>query len=410
MSNYNPRGGYENRSLLKEAIANRLVREFELESLYKSPEVAAVEVMHKYDGTRQDMAWVLMGDSIAKSGEVFAFIDNVIKQFNPQRPGKGLGQANRQQAMDMLPGFQEESAPGAGDGSAALSGGASQQTAGGNQQSHAPKQGLGSRFKTWAKERAMPAMGRGLRHLGAFTAGGIAGGPLGALGGLGASMAQAHRGKQTGQYGKVMGGEGGLGQLAGDAAKQGMVGVKNAAGQQAQNFQTGQGAMGKIGQAAGAAKILGGKALQGMKNMASNAAQGVSNAMNQAGQQQQANLQQQNPDLARQQLRLQNANAQPPQQPQQPAAGGAPPAGGTPLQGDPNAQPQQGEIAQANPSAIQQITDSQGPQTPADGGQAPLGGQPGMFANAGNQAQQNLQQIQTSNDTFSRINDILKGW
>ncbi len=351
MSNYNPRGGYENRSLLKEAIANRLVREFELESLYKSPEVAAVEIMHKYDGTRQDMAWVLMGDSIAKSGEVFAFIDNVIKQFNPQRPGKGLGQANRQEAMGMLPGFQEESAPGAGDGSAALSGGASQQTAGGNQQSHQAKQGLGSRFKTWAKERAMPAMGRGLRHLGAFTAGGVAGGPLGALGGLGASMAQAHKGKQSGQYGKVMGGEGGLGKLAGDAAKQGAVGVKNAAGQAKQNFQTGQGAMGKVGQAAGTAGNLAGSAWQGMKNLAGKAKQGVQNAWQQAGQQQQQNLA--NAPTPAMDAAGMNANQQPPHiQGQQPQPAQQP---------DPNAQQDPNATAQADPSAVQQIAQNQGP-------------------------------------------------
>lgn len=402
MSNYNPRGGYENRSLLKEAVANRIVREFELESLYKSPEVAAVEVMHKYDGTRQDMAWVLMGDSIAKSGEVFAFIDNVIKQFNPQRPGKGLGQANRQQAMDMLPGFQEESAPGANDGSAALSGGASQGTAGGNQQSHQAKQGLGSRFKTWAKERAMPAMGRGLRHLGAFTAGGIAGGPLGALGGLGASMAQAHRGKQTGQYGKVMGGEGGLGQLGADAAKQGAVGVRNAAGQAKQNFQTGQGAMGKVGQAAGTAGNLAGSAWQGMKNLAGKAKQGVQNAWQQAGQQQQQNLA--NAPTPAMDAAGMNVNQQQGQQPQQGQAQPDP----NMQNPDPNQQSPDDPTATADPTAVQQIAQNQGPQAP---GQPALGsGGGGMFANAGNQAQQNLQQIQTSNDTFSRINDILKGW
>ena len=395
MSNYNPRGGYENRSLLKEAIANRMVREFELESLYKSPEVAAVEIMAKYDGTRNEMAWVLMGDSITKSSQVYAFIDNVLKEFNPQRPGAGLGRANREEAMSMMPGPE----------AAGLGGGASQGTAGGNQQSHQAKEGLGSRFKNWAKNSAAPAMGRGLRHLGAFTAGGIAGGPLGAMAGLGGSMYQAHKGKQSGQYNKVMGGEGGLNQLAGDAAKAGAVGVKNAAGQQAQNFQTGQGAMGKVGQAAGAAKILGGKAVQGMKNMASSAAQGVSNAMNQAGQQQQANLAQANPNAARQQQRMQNANAQPPQQPQPQQT--TPPAGGTP---DPNAPPQQGEQATADPTAVQQITDSQGPQAPAPAAPQLGAGGAGMFGNQGNAANQAMQNVQTSNDTFSRINDILKGW
>ena len=100
-------------------------------------------------------------------------------------------------------------------GKQGLSGGASQQTAGGYKQSHPTqeqanpsKPGLGQRFKTWAKERAAPALGRGLRHLGAATAGAVAGGPLGALAGLGGSMYQAHKGKQSGQYDKVMGGEG----------------------------------------------------------------------------------------------------------------------------------------------------------------------------------------------------------
>ena len=135
--------------------------------------------------------------------------------------------------MNMLPQFQE--------GSEQLSGGASQGTAGGNMQSHAPKEGLGSRFKTWAKERAAPALGRGLRHMGAGLAGGLAtGNPLGVLAGIGGSMYQAHKGKQSGQYGKVMGGEGGLNQLATDAAKQGAQAARSGAQQQAQNFQTGQ--------------------------------------------------------------------------------------------------------------------------------------------------------------------------
>lgn len=394
MSNYNPRGGYESRSLLNEAIYNRVVREFELESLYKGADRAAVEVMHKYDGTRQEMAWVLQGDSFTKSTAVFTYIDSIIKNFNPQRPGKGLGQANRQAAMNMLPQFQE--------GSEQLSGGASQGTAGGNMQSHAPKEGLGSRFKTWAKERAAPALGRGLRHMGAGLAGGLAtGNPLGVLAGIGGSMYQAHKGKQSGQYGKVMGGEGGLNQLATDAAKQGAQAARSGAQQQAQNFQTGQGAMGKVGQVAGAMKNLGGKAVQGMKNMGQQAVQGVQNAFQEAGAQQQANLQQQNPALARQQQRAAQAQQQPPQQqpPQQAPPAATPPtaASGAPVS---TPDPNQGQhelierepTAQVDPATAGQVAQQQAPQGP------------GMFAQ-GNQAGI----FQNSNDAFSRIQDILKG-
>jgi hypothetical protein len=389
MSNYNPRGGYESRSLLNEAIYNRVVREFELESLYKGADRAAVEVMHKYDGTRQEMAWVLQGDSFTKSTAVFTYIDSIIKNFNPQRPGKGLGQANRQAAMSMLPQYEE--------GSEQLSGGASQGTAGGNMQSHAPKEGLGSRFKTWAKERAAPALGRGLRHMGAGLAGGLAtGNPLGVLAGIGGSMYQAHKGKQSGQYGKVMGGEGGLNQLAGDAAKQGAQAARSGAQQQAQNFQTGQGAMGKVGQVAGAMKNLGGAAVQGLKNMGQQAVQGVQNAYQQAGQAQQANLQQQNPDLYRQQQRAaqgqqQQAQTPPPATPT--AASGAPVSTPDPNQGQ-HELIEREPTAQVDPAAAQQMVAPQGA---------------GMFANPQNNAGVFNNQIQTSNDTFSSIQDILKG-
>ena len=432
MSNYNPRGGYENRSLLKEAIANRLVREFELESLYKSPEVAAVEVMHKYDGTRQDMAWVLMGDSIAKSGQVYAFIDNVIKAAGQGLQGlpstmTGAPNAQGQPTQSHMQGGEGGNILGLGDnwqeeatGRKGLSGGASQQTAGGNQQSHAPKQGLGSRFKNWAKNSAAPALGRGLRHAGAFMAGGGAGGPLGALAATGASMAQAHKGKQSGQYNKVLGGQEGLGQIAGDAAKQGMVGVKNAAGQQAQNFQTGQGAMGKVGQAAMAGKNMASSAWQGLKNLGSNMVSGAKNAVQQAGQQQQANLQQQNPDLARQQARAaggeqavqqQQAQNMMPPGPMNPPEGAPPgnmqthpPAGGTP-----QAQPQQPETAQVDQTAVDEIAQNQGPQAPAQPALGAGGG--GMFGGQTQGANNSLDQIKNaSNDAYSSIQDILKGW
>jgi hypothetical protein len=394
MSIYNPRGGYENRSLLKEAIANRLVREFELESLYKGPETAAIEVMHKYDGTRNEMAWVLMGDSITKSAEVYAFIDNVIKAAGQEGlegvPGHRTGPPNAQGNPTLSHMQPDLDLPGAE--AAGLGGGASQGTAGGNQQSHAPKQGLGARFKDWAKNSAAPAMGRGLRHLGAGALAGAATlNPLAALGAAGASMYQAHKGKQSGQYNKVMGGEGGLNQLAGDAAKQGAVGVKNAANQQAQNFQTGQGAAGKVGQAAGAAGSIAGGAWQGMKNLAGKAAGGVQNAWNQAGQQQQQNLAQADPNQARINARL------------TPPPGGAGGATG-------------GEVAQANPqqgqAAVNQILQEQGAQQPQQG-LPPLGGNAGMFGAGGsqtNQANESMQQVQTSNDTYSSIESILKGW
>ena len=249
-------------------------------------------------------------------------------------------------------------------------------------------------------------MGRGLRHMGAGLAGGLAtGNPLGVLAGIGGSMYQAHKGKQSGQYGKVMGGEGGLNQLATDAAKQGAQAARSGAQQQAQNFQTGQGAAGKVGQFAGAMKNLGGAAVQGMKNMGQQAVQGVQNAFQQAGQAQQANLQQQNPDLYRQQQRAANAQAQtpPPATPQtnqmgyptQPAteANGAhatqPPT-------EPHTPPTREPTAQVDPAAAGQVAQQQAPAAPAGAG---------MFANP----QNNAGIFQNSNDAFSRIQDILKG-
>lgn len=418
MSNYNPRGGYESRSLLNEAIYNRVVREFELESLYKGSDRAAVEIMHKYDGTRQEMAWVLQGDSFTKSTAVFTYIDSIIKQFDRSKNRDPL-LSNRSvnNAMEAL---------GVGADSAGLGGGHSKQQEQAANQAAAKarqealsgantgnmatnpseaKQGLGSRFKTWAKERAAPALGRGLRHMGAGLAGGLAtGNPLGVLAGVGGSMYQAHKGKQSGQYDKVMGGEGGLNQLAGDAAKQGAQAVQSGAQQQAQNFQTGQGAAGTMGKVAGTMKNLGGAAVQGMKNMGQAAVQGVQNAYNQAGATQQANLQQQNPDLYRQQQRAANAQQTPqqpaPQQqtpppatPQPTAASGAPVS--TPDPNDGRHQIIEREPtgnAQVDPAAAGQVAQQQAPQGA------------GMFAQ-GNQAGV----FNHSNDTFSRIHDILKG-
>ena len=414
MTSYNPRGGYENRSMLNEAIANRVVREFELESIYKGSERAAVEIMHKYDGTRQEMAWVLQGDSFTKSTAVFEYIDSIIKN-QPGQPWNAsanrdplLSQRNRGNAMGMLPGFQEDSRPFANDGSSQLSGGASRGTAGGNQQSHpAPppaKPGLGQRLKTWASERAAPAMRRGLQHAGAGLVGGLAGGPLGVLAGVGASM----YGNRNLPKQPVFGGEGGLGQIAGDAARQGGQAVAGAAQQQAQNYQTGQGAMGKVGQAAGTAGNLAGSAWQGLKNMGQRAAQGVQNAWQQAGA-----AQQQNADA------LREANLPPYLQPQprQEAAqvslpdastqhggintalspqgpGTAPPV---PLPGaDPNAAPAQPQTAQPQTAQVD----------PAQAAAAVGGGDGSTFAqNAGM-----FNTVRTSNDTFTAINAILKGW
>lgn len=407
MSDYNPRGGYESRSMLNEAIANRVVREFELESLYKGSERAAVEIMHKYDGTRQEMAWVLQGDEFTKSTAVYDYIDSIIKEFNPSYPGKGLGRDSRNEAMSFL-GLGE-----GGEGKGGLSGGASQGTAGGNMQSHqaAPsKPGLGQRLKTWASERAAPAMRRGMQHLGSAVAGGMMGGPLGALGGLGASMyANRNLPKQP-----VFRGEGGLGQIAGDAARQGGQAMAGAAQQQAQNFQTGQGAMGRLGQIAGTARNLGGAAMQGMRNMGQAAMQGVQNAYNQAGQQQQANA------AAQQQANLPSYLQPRPEAAQVPLPDGSTQPGintAPSPQGPGTAPPVPLPGAQATPTAasgapVSTPDDNQGqheiltrePTATVDPAlvnpQSTFGQNAGMFAG----------QVKTSNDTFNAINAILKGW
>jgi hypothetical protein len=424
-SDYSPRGGYENRSLLKEAITNRLVREFELQSIYQGPEQAAVEIMHKYQGNRNEMAWVLMGDSITKSTEVYRYIDSVVKAAGQGLQGvpstmtgapNAAGQPTQSHMQDlsgMMPGAE----------AAGMGGGASEGTAGGNQQSHPAQQaqqaqdpqapqggkpGLASRFGTWAKERAAPAIGRGLRHGMAGILGGMAAGPAGLVAGTGASMYQAHQAKKNpgsllagGQSSqKVMGGEGGLAGIAGDAAKQGGAAAGQAAQQFGQNVKQGGGVGGFLGKVGGAAK-----------NMASSVAGGVKNAWNQAGQ-----TQQQNAAVAGQQPPGATAPSPPmagqpaPAAPAPPPTGGAPPAPASiPLPGAP-ADPAAG-VAQVDPSAVNAIAQGQGgPQV------VPQGAGPGMLGNAKNAAEQNMQSagpVQTSFDnpnTYTSIEAILKGW
>ena len=438
-SNYAPRGGYESRSLLHEAIGNRIVQEWELQSIYQGPEVAAVQIMHKYDSDHKEIAWVLQGDTIAKSAHVYGFIDSVIKAgpgqpFNPSQPGAGMGQGRRDEAMSMMPGAPQVNEA-TGKSEYDMTGGASQGTAGGASQSHpAPesKPGLGSRLKTWAQDRAAPAVGRGLRHLGAGVAGGIAtASPIGAVAGTAASMYQAHKAKQNPNNSaqKVMGGEGGLAGIAGDAAKQGAGAVAGAANQQQQNYQQGQGAMGKLGQAVGAAKNMGSAAVQGAKNLGQNIKQGVQGAVADAGAAQQANFAQQQPDLARQQARAAGGE----QLQQQGVANSMmPPANSNPsdpkgAQGNPQTHPAPAggvppqPMAQVDPGAVDQITqDQQGPAGAAPAGApAPLGGvagqpqKPGLFGQMAGQAetaqQQAGSQFQYSADTYSAISDILKG-
>lgn len=298
-TDYDPRQ-YEKRSLHGEAVENRnpIIKEAKIRAIYEGDEIAIVNTMYKWDASHDEMAYVLMGDTLTKSHEVYNFIDSVVKA-----PAGGLvpGMARtmtgplNEAGNPTVSNMQSNEALGLPSYNPGMGGGASQGTAGGNQASHPAQSqpGMWDRFKTWGKERAMPAMGRGLRHLGAFGAGGLAAGPAGALAGLGGSLYQAHQAKKdpnNPNYQPVMGGEGGLGQLAGDAARQGAGAAQQFGQQQAQNFQTGQGAMGKVGQAAGTAGNLAGSAWQGIKNLAGQAKQGVQNAWQQAGQQQQQNL------------------------------------------------------------------------------------------------------------------------
>ena len=382
---FNPRQ-YEQRSLHKEAVANRVIREFEMQSIYQGPSYAAVDVMHKYDATIDEMAWVLMGDTVTKSNEVYAYIESVIKAGPLGRGAgpQGMTRASEKQlnqTMADMPGYT----PGSG-----MEGGTSQATAGGNMQSHqaaghlqSAQPGLGQRFKNWASQRALPAVGRGMQHLGAATMGGLAAGPLGAMAGLGGSMAASHARKKQGvdAYGNPLQQGEGLGQIAGDAARAGAQGARNFAGQQAQNFQTGEGAMGKVGQAAGA-----------VGNIGRGIASAVGNAWNQAGQTQQANLQQMDPNQARINQRMQAAQQQQVAPEQQQVA----------------AQP---EMAQVDPSAVGQIAGQQGQQVPQ--WQQQPGAMTGQQPTAAQTAQQNMMppnDIRTSNDTYSSIESILKGW
>ena len=419
-SDYNPRQ-YESRSLLNEAINNRaegIMKEWEVSSIYNGPDRAAVEIMHKHRATHNEIAWVLVGDEITKSNEVYAYIDSVLKQVGAPAPSpQGRGLYNVQDGQRQWKGADQLLGLGQNVdwGTAGMGGRAKGPQSASVQDTHPTQQeqqqqggysahtgevakpGLGSRLKTWAQERAMPAAQRGLRHLGAFTAGGMAAGPVGALAGLGGSMYQAHRGKQTGQYGKVMGGEGGLNQIAADAGAQAGQAAKDFGARQAQNFQTGEGAMGTVGQAAGAAKNLGQSAWQGMKNVAGAVAQPFQDAWQQAGQQQQA-----------------NAAAQPP-------AHNIPGVGGNP---NPNVQAPPGPAntpttpfpgnaqAQVDPAAAQEVAQ---PWSQNWGGQQPQQTAVGSQQDTAAQrlAAMETQPIQSSSDdpssAYSSIEAILKG-
>lgn len=391
---FNPRQ-YERRSLHKEAVANRVIREFEMQSIYQGPSYAAVDVMHKYDATRDEMAWVLMGDTVTKSNGVYAYIDSIIKQ------GRGRG-AGGIPIGDQRAGaaFMENEMPGYAPGMGGRTKGPNtaslqdthptqqeQQQDGGysahTQQVAQP--GLGQRFKNWATQRALPAVGRGMQHLGAATMGGLAAGPLGAMAGLGGSMAASHARKKQGvdAYGNPLQQGEGLGQIAGDAARAGAQGARDFAGQQAQNFQTGQGAMGGLGRVAGT-----------VGNIGRGIASAVGNAWNQAGQTQAANLA------------------------AQPAAHNIPGVGGNPQMGAMNRDFQnrlaaqnagvspETEMAQVDPSIVGQIAqDQQGQQVPQ--WQQQPGAMTGQQPTAAQIAEQNMQK---TNDTYSSIESILKGW
>jgi hypothetical protein len=251
--------------------------------------------MYKWDASHDEMAYVLMGDTLTKSHTIYDFIEKQVGAAAPTPMGQNMynvqdGKRQWKGASELL---------GLGEDVTGLGGGASQGTAGGNQASHpaqsqpGPAQsqpGMWDRFKTWGKERAMPAMRRGAQHLGAFGAGGLVAGPAGALAGLGASMYDSHRQKQQGNVQPVFRGPGGLGELAGDAAKQGTQAAQQFGQQQAQNFQTGQGAMGKVGQAAYAGQHLAGQARDGLKRLGSTIAAPFQQAWQAGGQQQQQNL------------------------------------------------------------------------------------------------------------------------
>jgi len=418
-SEYNPRQ-YESRSLLNEAVQNRaegIMKEWEVSSIYNGPDRAAVEVMHKHQATYNEIAWVLAGDNITKSNEVYAYIDSVLKATNQDLGNMAYtmtGQANeagnptRSHMQDNaslgLPGYS----PGMG-GQAKGPQSASVQDTHPTQQEQqqqggfdahsgqVAKPGLWNRMKTWAKDRAAPAAARGLRHLGAGIAGGMAAGPAGLLAGTGASMYQAHQAKKRGDYGKVMGGEGGLNQIAADAGKQAGQNIQDFGAQQAQNWQTGQGVAGKVGQAAGAAGNLAGAAGRGIASAAGAVAKPFQDAWQQAGQQQQA-----------------NAAAMP----QYPAMAAAGMPGSTPLTAEnsmTNVMPgnRPGEQAQVDPAAAQEVT-QQGQQPQQQQGQQPWGtaAQPtqGAVGSQTDMAQQRLMQMSSDNPSaYSTIESILKG-
>ena len=406
-SDYNPRQ-YESRSLLNEAVENRansIMKEWETNTIYNGPERAAVEVMHKHRATHNEIAWVLAGDNITKSNEVYAYIDNVLKaagqglQGLPSTmtgPKNEAGNPTQSHVQDNPLGLgQGWEGQGLG-GQATPAGGQASQTnpqAAQEPPQAAQKPGLGQRFKTWATDRAAPAAARGLRHLGAFTAGGMAAGPAGALAGLGGSMYQAHQAKKRGDYGKVMGGEGGLNQLAGDAGRQAGQAAADFGRQQAQNFQTGQGAMGKVGQAAMAGGNLAGAAGRGIASAAGAVAKPFQDAWSQAAQQQAQNA-----------AAMQGGQQQQPQQ--IPGVGGVP---------NPNVQG--GAQAQVDPAVAQDVT-QQGQQQPQQQqGQQPWStaaqpaqGGPGMVGSQSDMAQQRLMQMSSDDPSaYDSIESILKG-
>ena len=432
-SDYNPRQ-YESRSLLNEAVENRangIMKEWEVSSIYNGPDRAAVEIMHKHRATHNEIAWVLVGDEITKSNEVYAYIDSVLKQVGAPAPTPvGRGMYNVQDGQRQWKGASELLGLGeGGEGKGGLSGGASQGTAGGAEASHPSPQrpGLGSRLKTWAKERAMPAIGRGMQHgMAGIVGGSLTGNPLGALAGIGGSMAASHRAKKQGvdAYGNPLQQGEGLGQIAADAGRQFGQNVKDFGRQQAENYQTGQGAAGAVGRVAGAL----GHAGRGIRDA-------VSGAWGAAGADQQQQLQQQNPQLAREQQRQANPTSWSPEgQAAQAQADQAQLASATPFgQGfgvQPQAQAQQPQAqsqesilantpttpfpgnAQVDPAIAQQVAQ---PWSQNWGGQQPQQTVVGRQQDTAAQqlAAMETQPIQTSSDApssaYSSIEAILKG-
>jgi len=382
-SQYDPRK-YEERSLHGEAVENRnpIIKEMKIRAIYEDDEVAIIQVMDKWDATHDEMAYVLMGDTLTKSHEVYDFIE---KQVGAPAPGQTVGGAGTYGFEDgkaqMKPAGQMLGLGQGGEGAGGLSGGASQGTAGGNVQSHPAAQsqpGFWDRAKQWGKERAMPAMGRGLRHFGAFGAGGLAAGPAGALAGLGASMYQSHKAKQdpnNRNYQPVVGGPGGGAELAQQGVQAAGQAAKQFGQQQAQNFQQGGGVAGGVGQAAYAGQNLAGQAGAGLKRLGGAIAAPFKQAWQAGGGQQQA-------------------NAAAAGQPQSPVASiGQSPTNAMPAVGVTDTT---GQVAGANPAVAGQITGGGGQPNWQQGqgwGQQPAG-PPNLFGQqaGATAAEQNMQQ------------------